>query len=132
MAWFIPSITFFAFLYGGLGALIARTEEIGSIQGPLSLLPIASMYASIYATLTPHALWAKICAYIPPVSFFIEPSRLIIHASSGTEFALSFLIAVGISLLAAYLMLKLFEKSILGSGKKINLLRKAINRKERA
>jgi ABC-2 type transport system permease protein len=113
LAWFVPAILSFSFIYGGLGALISRSEDAGAIQGPMSLLLIGSVYGAAYSLTNPNGQLVSIATYIPPFNFFIAPAQ---YLSTG-EITISMVIGYFISLIFTGAVIKgalaLFEGNVL-------------------
>jgi ABC-2 type transport system permease protein len=122
LLWFIPAILAYSFLYGGLGALITRSEDAGAIQGPMSILLIASVYSAVYSLTSPDNSIVKVAMLIPPFNFFLAPARYLTTGEIEGSMIVGYLIAIAFTAAAIYLAISLFEANVLNN-KKFSLKR---------
>lgn len=119
--WFIPAVLFYSYLFVGLGATVSRMEDVGLIQTPLMMLLTINLYAAMFAQTNLDATWVRILAYIPPFSFFLEPTRVIGSEAKLPEILLSFTIAAVTVFGIVIFSSALFETSVLNQGKSIRI-----------
>ena len=65
----------YAFLYGALGSLASRTEDINTSIMPLILLIMAAMFTSMFGMITPDAAWLRVLSFVPffsPMAMFVR------------------------------------------------------------
>lgn len=70
----------YAFIYGALGALVSRTEDINSVATPVMFLYIGAFFISIMGMNMPDSLMLKIASYVPFSSFM----AMFVRVSMGT------------------------------------------------
>lgn len=95
----------YAFIYGALGALVSRTEDISSSSTPITLLFIGVFMISITGMQFPDGLLLKIASFVPLSSFMAMFVRVSMGNVSTIEVGISLIIlllsTIGIGLLAS-------------------------------
>lgn len=81
---------FYAFIYGALGALVSRTEDINSVATPVMFLYIGAFFISIMGMNMPDSLMLKIASYVPFSSFM----AMFVRISMGTVSTLQVIISL--------------------------------------
>ena len=114
--WLIPALTFFSFLYGGFGAMISRSEDVGAVQGPLGIILLAGMYLGTFGSTHPDVAWVHYFAYVPGMSFFIEPARVLAGKISMAESLSSYAVSCVFTLLVIRSCTLMFERFVLNHG----------------
>jgi len=107
----------YAFLYGALGSLASRVEDINTSIMPIVLVFVTAMMVSIFGMITPDATYVTIASMIPllsPMAMFVRicmtnvpPYQIII------SIVLMFLTIIGIGWLSA----RIYRIGILMYGK---------------
>ncbi len=91
-------------IFAAMASLINRTEDLGSITGPLALPVVAALFIAIYALGTPDAPGAVVTSFIPIISPFIMFARIAVSNVPAWQMALCLLINIaalyGIALFA--------------------------------
>ncbi len=90
-------------IFAAMASLINRTEDLGSITGPLAIPVVAALFIAIGALGTPEAPWAVTTSFIPIIAPFIMFAR--IAASNVPLWQIFLSIAVNIAALAAIAVL---------------------------
>lgn len=124
--WFAPAVIFYSYLFIGFGATISRMSDIGIVQMPLMLMVMSNLYVGIFALFNPNANWIRILSFVPPFSFFIEPSRVIVGNLSLLEELISLGLAVCATVCLGLLVGKIFDLSLLNQGNGRNTWRRMI------
>ena len=65
----------YAFLYGALGSLASRTEDINTSIMPVLLVIMAAMFLSMFGMITPEATWLTVFSFVPffsPMALFVR------------------------------------------------------------
>ena len=115
LLWFLPAVISFSFIYGGLGALISRSEDAGAIQGPMSILLIASVYGATYSLSNPSAQFVDIFIVMPPFSFFMAPAEYLVTGEITIQLIISYCAALLFTISVLHLALSLFEGNVLNN-----------------
>lgn len=117
LLWFFPAIISFSFIYGGMGALISRSEDAGAIQGPISILLIGSVYLAAYSLSNPSNQIVEVATYLPPINFFVALGQLLATGELTQAIGLGYLVAMIFTALTIYLALSAFERNLLYFGR---------------
>jgi ABC-2 type transport system permease protein len=95
---FILGFLQLSMLFAGLGSLINRTEDLGSLSFPLVMPVVAAFMISMATLASPTASWAVVISFIPILSPFVMFARIVMSDVPLWQIALS----VGINALAAW------------------------------
>jgi ABC-2 type transport system permease protein len=117
LLWFFPAIISFSFIYGGMGALISRSEDAGSIQGPISIFLIGSVYLAAYSLSNPTSRIVEVATYLPPFNFFVALGQLLATGKLTQAIALGYLLAIIFTAFTIFIALTAFENNLLNFGK---------------
>lgn len=118
VVWFVLGYLLFALLYAAAGALVSRQEEVQGATAPLLLLVMFAYGASAAVVREPDGGFARVLAWVPPVSVFVVPVRTAAGVAPGWEIAGSLLVVVltcaGIATVAA----RVYAGSVLHVGER--------------
>lgn len=117
----IGGFLFYAFLYGTLGALVSKTEDINKSVGSLQMIIMIVYFAVLMQLQSPDGIIMKICSYLPISSY----SAMFVRISMGTvatwEIALSAIILLLSIILVGWLGAKIYRMGTLRYGNPIKL-----------
>lgn len=85
--WFLMGFGLYATAFGAVGALVSRMEEAQTAALPISLVAIASLFATFTALTDPTSVSAVVVTYIPLTAPFVVPVRFALGALAWWEFA---------------------------------------------
>lgn len=112
---------FYSFIYGALGALVSKTEDIGTSVGPITMIFVIVFFISIFGLTNGDSMILKVCSYIP----FASPMTMIVRVATGAvtsaEFVISALILIGSTVLAGMGGAKIYRMATLMYGNPIKL-----------
>ena len=95
----------YAFLYGALGSLASRVEDINTSIMPIVLLLVAAMMVSITGMMNPESDYVTVCSFIPLLSPMVMFVRICMTDVPFWQVAVSLAImivtTVGIGILSA-------------------------------
>lgn len=80
---------FYSFIFATLGALVSKTEEIGTSVGPVMMIFIVAFIISIFGLSNGDSTLMKVCSYIP----FASPMTMIARVGSGSVTSIEFIIS---------------------------------------
>ncbi|MCI8360642.1 MAG: ABC transporter permease [Clostridiales bacterium] len=107
----------YAAMFGALGSLVSRVEDINTTATPIVLLCVAGFVLSFTGMANPFSLLIRICSYVP----FFAPMCMFVRVSMSEvplyEIILSILITGGSSVLFAWLSAKIYRAGTLMYGK---------------
>lgn len=123
----------YAFLYGALGSLASRTEDINTSIMPIMLLVMAAMFVSIFGMINPEAGWLTVFSFLP----FFSPMAMFVRISMTSvpvyEIVISCLLMLLTIFLTGWLSSRIYRIGVLMYGKPprmvelIRILRQARN-----
>ncbi len=112
---------FYSFIFGALGALVAKTEDIGSSVGPIMMIFIVVFMISIFGLINGDSTVIKACSYIT----FASPMTMIVRVATGAvtlgQFIISALILITSTVLAEIGDAKIYRMDTLVYGNPIKL-----------
>lgn len=112
---------FYSFIFATLGALVSKTEEIGTSVGPVMMIFIVVFIISIFGLSNGDSTLMKVCSYIP----FASPMTMIARVGSGSvtsiEFIISSLILIVSTLLVGMGSAKIYRMATLMYGNPVKL-----------
>jgi ABC-2 type transport system permease protein len=104
-------------MFAGVAAMINRTEDMGSMTGPLIIPVVFALIAAITALDVPDAKWAVICSFIPIVSPFVLFARVAVSNIPPIEIVLALLVNLAALGLTAVACGKLYRIGMLLYGR---------------
>lgn len=121
IGWYLIALVLFGTLAGGVGSLVSRQEESGSVLTPLIMSLTLSYIGAIFTLNAPSSAFAQILSIVPPFSAITMPTRMAITTVPAWEIAL----AIGLLVLAAAGALalgsQLYKRSVLYTGSRLKL-----------
>lgn len=112
---------FYSFIFATLGALVSKTEEIGTSVGPVMMIFIVVFIISIFGLSNGDSTLMKVCSYIP----FASPMTMIARVGSGSvksiEFIISSLILIVSTVLVGMGSAKIYRMATLMYGNPVKL-----------
>jgi ABC-2 type transport system permease protein len=121
IGWWLIALVLFGTLAGGVGSLVSRQEEAGSVLTPLIMALSLSYVGAIFLLNAPTSGFARVLSIVPPFSAIAMPTRMAIAEVPAWEIAL----AIGLLALAAAGALalgsQLYKRSVLYTGSRLKL-----------
>jgi len=117
---FVVGFALYALAFAAAGAIVARQEELQSVQFPI-LMPLLLGYLLVYAAVgNPDAGWLKLLSFLPPFTATLMPVRIALGHVTWWQFVL----AAGIMGTSITLMIRvtagIYERSLLRGGSRIS------------
>lgn len=107
----------FSMLFAGIGSLINRTEDLGSISMPIVLPVVAGFILAMTALGMPDATWAVVTSFVPLVSPFVLFARIAMSDVPLWQIVVALLINVASAWAIAALAGKLYRVGMLLYGR---------------
>ena len=107
----------FSMLFAGIGSLINRTEDLGSISMPIVLPVVAGFILAMTALSMPDANWAVVTSFVPLVSPFVLFARIAMSNVPLWQIVIALLINVASAWAIAALAGKLYRVGMLLYGR---------------
>ena len=83
---------FYSFIFGALGALVSKTEDISSSIGPITMIFVIVFFISMFGLSNSDSLLIKIASFIPFSSSMTMLIRVAMGTVSNFEIVISFII----------------------------------------
>ena len=112
---------FYAFIYGMLGALVSKTEDIGKSTGPLQMIFMIGFLVTVYSASVPDSIWMKVMSYVPFTSCNAMVVRIAIGSVGFVEVLISVLILIASNVAIAIIASKIYRMTTLMYGNPIKL-----------
>ena len=118
IAYFLLGFTLIAFLYGGLGAMVSKQEDLSGLASlPMLLLMGGYLTALVGTSIGKPNLLLTAASYVPFWSPVVMFSRMSIEHVSAGEIIISLLILLATTAFAARLAARLYRRGMLRYGK---------------
>lgn len=117
----IGGFVFYSFLYGALGALVSKTEDINKSVGSLQMLIMIVYFVTLMQLGNVDGMPMKICSYIPFSSYSAMFVRVAMGKVASWEIVVSFVILVVSTFGAGWIAAKIYRMGTLRYGNPIKL-----------
>ncbi len=111
----------YAFIFGALGALVSKTEDISSSITPISLIFVIVFFISVFGLTNSESPLIKIASFIPFSSSMTMLIRIAMGTISNLEIIISFIILITCTILVALGAAKIYRLGSLMYGNPIKL-----------
>lgn len=112
---------FYAFLYGAMGALVSKTEDINKSAGSVQMIIMIVYFIVLFQLSNPDGILMKVCSFLPVSSYSAMFARVAMGTVAPWEVIVSFVILVisiiGVGILGA----KIYRMGTLRYGNPIKL-----------
>ena len=126
----IGGFLFYAFLYGAMGALVSKTEDINKTAGTLQMAIMLVYFAVLFQLQNPDGIVMKVCSFLP----FSSYSAMFVRIGMGTvavwEIVVSAVILFASIFGVGWLVAKIYRMGTLRYGNPIKLSTAIKNLKE--
>lgn len=112
---------FYSFIFGALGALVSKTEDISSSIGPITMIFVVVFFISMFGLSNSDSLLIKIASFIPFSSSMTMLIRVAMGTVSNFEVIVSFIILLASTILTALGAAKIYRLGTLMYGNPIKL-----------
>lgn len=112
---------FYSFIFGALGALVSKTEDISSSIGPITMIFVIVFFISMFGLSNSNSLLIKIASFIPFSSSMTMLIRVAMGTVSNFEIVISFIILLASTILTALASAKIYRLGTLMYGNPIKL-----------
>lgn len=112
---------FYAFLYGAMGALVSKTEDVSKSSGGLMIVIMVVYFFSLMQLTNVEGIAIKILSFLPISSYSTMFARIAMGTVQTWEIVVSFLILVVSIFGAGFIGAKLYRMGTLRYGNPIKL-----------
>ena len=117
----ILSYLLYAFIYGMLGALVSKTEDISKSATPVTLIYVVSFLIAMFGLNVSDSMLIKVASFIP----FTSGNAMFIRISMGSvatwEILVSLILLAGTCVFTGILAAKIFRFGTLNYGNPIKI-----------
>ncbi len=117
----IGGFLFYAFMYGALGALVSKIEDLNKTAGSAQMIIMIVYMVTLFGIMDPDGILMKICSYLPISSYSAMFARVAMGSVAMWEIVLSAVLlyasVIGMGILGG----KIFRNSTLRYGNPIKL-----------
>lgn len=110
---------FYAFLFGMVGAMAQKTEDINATSMPITIIYVLAFLGTYMAMMMGNELGLKLVSYLPFSSFMGMFSRMAMMDVPLFEVLLSLLIMIASTILVGILASKIYRTGLLMYGNRI-------------
>jgi len=112
---------FFSFIFGALGALVSRTEDVSSSATPITIIFVAVFMIAVLGMQNTEGLLLKIASFVPLSSFMAMFVRVSMGTVSTIEIVISLVILVLSTILIGVFASMIYRMGTLMYGNPIKL-----------
>lgn len=117
----IGGFLFYAFLYGAMGALVSKTEDINKTAGTLQMIIMIVYFAVMFQLQNADGIIMKVCSFLPISSYSAMFIRIAMGTVATWEVIVSALILFVSTILVGWLAAKIYRMGTLRYGNPIKL-----------
>ena len=129
LVWMVVGYAIFSVLFGAAGALVSRQEDVAGAVMPLTALCVLPFMASLAMFMgDPKQLIWKVLSYIPPLSPYLMPARLVSGVSNWVEQGVALIIALAALPLLVRVSATIYTRAVTRMGSRVPL-RQVLSRK---
>lgn len=121
IGWWLVAFLLFGTLAGGVGSLVSRQEDAGSVLTPLIMALTVSYVGAIFLLNAPTSSFAQILSIVPPFSGIAMPTRMAIAEVPFWEIALALGLLAAAAVGSLALGATLYKRSVLYTGSRLKL-----------
>ena len=112
---------FYAFLFGMLGALVSKTEDINKVAGGIQMIIMIVYFVVLFQLQNPDGLPMKVCSFLPVSSYSAMFVRIGMGSVATWEIAVSAVILFVSVFIAGWIAAKIYRMGTLRYGNPISL-----------
>jgi ABC-2 type transport system permease protein len=117
LAFFALGLVQYGVLFAAAGSLITRTEDVGSVQGPLVLPIVLAFFFAQMGLQFPNTTNIVVASQIPLLAPFVMFTRIAVSSVPAWQIVLSLAINVGAAVVVAILAGKVYRVGLLLYGR---------------
>ncbi len=117
----IGGFLFYAFLYGAMGALVSKTEDINKTAGTLQMMIMIVYFAVLFQLQNPDGIVMKVCSFLPFSSYSAMFVRIGMGSVAMWEIVVSAILLFASIFFVGWLAAKIYRMGTLRYGNPIKL-----------
>lgn len=115
---FLLGFALFATLYAGVGSTVSRQEDLQQVVGPMIFLSMIGYFIFFFAVGDPDAEWVGVASFIPFVSPYLMPTRLIFDAVEPWELVVAIVLLTATAWVGLMLAARIYSAGVLLYGQR--------------
>lgn len=112
---------FYAFIFGALGALVSRTEDVGTSSTPITIIFVGVFMISMIGMQNTEGMLLKVASFIPLSSFMAMFVRVSMGSVSNISVIISLVLLALSTLLVGFIAAKIYRMGTLMYGNRVKL-----------
>jgi ABC-2 type transport system permease protein len=117
IAFFLVGFLQYAVLYAAAASLINRTEDLGSVAGPLVIPVVIGFVLAQYGLQAPNSSAVAICSQVPLLAPFVMFTRIAVSNVPAWQIVVSLVVNVAAAIALAWLAGKVYRFGLLLYGR---------------
>jgi ABC-type Na+ efflux pump permease subunit len=117
LAFFVLGFAQYGVLYAAAASLINRTEDLGSVAGPLVIPVVIGILLAVFGLQFPNAPNIVLCSMLPLVSPFVMFTRIVVSTVPAWQIVLSLAVNLVTAILLAWMAGKIYRVGLLMYGR---------------
>ena len=117
----IGGFIFYAFMYGALGALVSKIEDLNKTAGSAQMIIMIVYMVTLFGIMEPDSMLMKVCSFLPISSYSAMFARVAMGSVAMWEIILSAVILYASVVIMGIIGGKIFRNSTLRYGNPIKL-----------
>ena len=118
---FVFGFFLYALLYSITGAMVSRTEDLGSAMAPVMIVNFVAFYSAYFVALIGDGGLKDVFSLIPFTAPFVLPFRLLNESVAWHIPVLALLLLAAAFALIAYATMKIYSASVLYYGQRLKI-----------
>jgi ABC-2 type transport system permease protein len=120
LIWFVLGYALYAAASAAAGALVSRSEEVGSATAPLQVVLIAALGLVYAVTFRPDTWWTVLLSLLPPFTPVLMPARMAIGLVPWWQVGVGVLVMVAAIILVVRVAARIYASSLVQGGGRIS------------
>ena len=115
---FVTGFIQYTILYAAAGSMVSRQEDVQQVAGPLTFLGLGGYLLSFLAINVIDAGWVRLLSFVPFVSAFFFPARIVLSDPAPWEYVLSVALTLVGILGGLFVAARIYEAGVLLYGQR--------------
>lgn len=111
----------YLFIYGTIGALVSKTEDIGTSMTPVVIFFVAAMFIAMSGLINPDTIIVKVASFIPLTSFLVMFVRVAMGYVPMIQIIISLVLLGGTTILVGIFASKIYRLGTLMYGNPVKI-----------
>lgn len=112
LLWYVLGFLFMGVIYGGIGAMMRKPDDVPSVTVPLQLINMLTFLVGVVALQNPGAAWVDTLAKVPPFSAILVPLQVITLETTAMDVVISAAVILGCAVLLSLAGARLFSLAV--------------------